>query len=463
MELLNLIKNLYDVPVEDGMTSKIMEWEDIYCGQPHWMRDTTLGLGKTICQTLSSQVLTEANIKADGESDKAQFIEAQFEKHLLPRLKHNLEKAMATGGMVLRPYITEDGINIDFCRQGQFVPLAFDDDGNITDIAFGEQIIVGKYTYTRIERQTYDGKDVVITNKAYVSKGNGLGKNIALTDVDAWATIDPNVTLEDTEGTMFGYYRVPLANNVEIESPLGISIFSPALNLMKSADYQFERLDWEYEGGQIAIDISEDAIIGEMDDTKERLYRQVDMNSDDTYKAFTPSLRDANFGQGLEKYLMRIEDTIGLSRGSLAEVGSEARTATEMRILKQRSYNTIVENQDALGKALESLHNAMKYLSEKYFKVKGNSNLTLDWNDSVLEDYQTELDRHIQLMDAGIESKLEVRMWAKGEDEETAQANLDKIDSPTDIYDDLDYRGEDINNTIDNNGIVDEATDNQVE
>ena len=81
----------------------------------------------------------------------------------------------------------------------------------------------------------------------------------------------------------------------------------------------------------------------------------------------------------------------------------------------------------------------------------------------MLEDYQTELDRHIQLMDAGIESKLEVRMWAKGEDEETAQANLDKIDSPTDIYDDLDYRGEDINNTIDNNGIVDEATDNQVE
>ena len=86
----------------------------------------------------------------------------------------------------------------------------------------------------------------------------------------------------------------------------------------------------------------------------------------------------------------------------------------------------------------------MKYLAEKYFDVKGNSNLTLDWNDSVLEDYQTELDRHLELMNAGIESKLEVRMWAKGEDEETAQANLDKIDSLTDIYDDLDFKGEPI-------------------
>lgn len=433
-----------NLPVDDVMTSNIDLWESIYTDDAPWVDNdkvVSIGIAKTICQTLASQVLSEVEIKIEGNgeelSPRAQYLEEQIEKHLLPNLKQKIEKAMATGGMVFRPYINGNDVNIDFCRQGEFVPLGFDDDGKMIDVAFEEHIIDGKITYTRIERQSFDGETDLISNTAYQSKSSTLGNKIKLEDVDEWKDIDDDV-LFNYDNTMYGYYKVPIANNVDMDSPLGISVFAPAINLIKKADHQFSRLDWEYEGGQMAIDITEDAIIdGQMDDTTDRLYRQVD--SQDTYKVFNPSLRDTNFQSGLQEYKKNIEDTVGLSRGSISDPTSDVRTATEMRILKQRSYNTLKDNQTALEKALIDLIDAMAFLSQTYQGVDGEYNITINWNDSVLEDYQTELNRHLQLMDAGIESRVEVRMWAMGETKEVAIEKLNQIDDGIeDIYSDLD-------------------------
>jgi len=448
--LINLIKKEYDTPVSDNMISNIEEWEDMYCDNPHWECESILGTPQTICQTLSSQILTEAKIEVTGESEKAIFVREQIEKHLLPRLKEQLEKGMAVGGIVFRPYISNGGINIDFCRQGQFLILAFDDDGNVTDIAFGEQIQNGKVTYTRVERQTLDGDNVIIENKAYKGKGRNLGKEIPLSTVDKWADIDPKVVQEGIEGTCFGYYRTPLANNIDIDSPVGISIFSPAKALIKKVDEQFDRLDWEYEGGQLAVDVSEDAILPQseltdqikVEQTKKRLYHKMDFQDIDTWKAYNPSLRDSNYNDGLDNYLMRIEDKIGMERGALSKVDSVARTATEIITLKERRYHTLVDNQEALENALQDMFKAVSYLAEKYYDVEGGCKLVINWNDSILEDYQTELDRHQQRIDMGIEDKIEARMWAFGEDRKDAEKALENMDALTDIYNDLENMGE---------------------
>lgn len=55
-------------------------------------------------------------------------------------------------------------------------------------------------------------------------------------------------------------------------------------------------------------------------------------------QVFSPALRDVSILNGLNDLLMRIEDTCGLARGTFSNPQSEARTATEIKILKQRSY-----------------------------------------------------------------------------------------------------------------------------
>lgn len=450
--------------ISDEMQTVIDLWNDIYKDESPWLNDNeglySLGLGKTISQTLATQVLSEMEsyILAPGQTSvdeddntitRASFLNQQYEKHLLPKLLEKTEVAMAFGGMIIKPYVSNEQIYIDFCRQGTFIPIAFDDDGNITDVAFPDRFTADGYVYTKIERQSFNAelKQVIVTNKAYRTKLRDnmnsddveeLGTEIPLDRVGRWASLEPEVIIENVEKPLYGFYKVPLANNVDLDSPLGISIFGPAVNMIKKADEQFSRLDWEYDGGQLAIDVDVTAVnVTEgyygtaftMDKLKNRLYRTLDLGSEDTYNAFAPSLRDANYMQGLDKYLMRIEDIVGLARGSISEVGAEARTATEIRVLKQRTYITITSHQTALENALNDVIYAMDVLATLYnLAPQGDYNVNTEWKDSVLTDTQEELNQRLQLLDAGVEGKVELRMWYKGEDEETATEAIKQIE-----------------------------------
>ena len=101
-----------------------------------------------------------------------------------------------------------------------------------------------------------------------------------------------------------------------------------------------------------------------------------------------------------------------------------------MKILKQRAYITIQRNQEALEQALDDAVYAMDVLTTLYeLAPDGIYTTTTDWNDSILTDADTELSQKLQLLDANILGKAEVRAWYTGEDEETAAQKIEDIDS----------------------------------
>lgn len=445
--------------ISEDMQDAITTWLDVYKDNSSWLDDNngiySLGLGKTICQTLQSQVMSEmeSRVIIPGsstdeieENTRAGYLNTQYQDHVLKHLDNKVEQAMAVGGMIFKPYVSGDKIYIDFCRQGTFIPIAFDDDGEITDIAFSDSFTSDGFEYTKIERQLFSAEEqrVYVTNKVYKAKLNPdndideLGTEIPIDTVPRWRTIEPEVVIEDVDRPLFGTYRVPLANNIDLDCPLGLSVFSPALKMIKKADEQFSRLDWEYEGGQMAIDVDDSAInvtqgyYGtnmQLDQTRNRLYRTLDLGKDETYEAFAPTLRDISYIDGLDKYLRRIEDLVGLARGSLSEVAGDARTATEIRVLKQRTYITIASNQKALDTALNELIHAMDILTNLYdLAPAGEFELVTDWKDSVLTDTNEELTNKLLLVDKGIMSREEVREWYLDEDEDTAKNKIAEID-----------------------------------
>jgi flagellar hook-length control protein FliK len=92
------------------------------------------------------------------------------------------------------------------------------------------------------------------------------------------------------------------------------------------------------------------------------LYRRtLDLGADNAYNVFNPDLRDASILNGLNTILMHIEDVTELSRGTLSEVTyAEARTATEIKILKQRSFSANQDIQKELQDTLEEAIEAPK-------------------------------------------------------------------------------------------------------
>lgn len=417
-----------------------------------------------------------------GDTARAEFLNNQYEK-LKKQLRRQLEYGIAQGGLIIKPYlvINENAENanadtfgereaiptayfeFDFIHADCFYPLAFNASGEITEAAFIQTKAERDVVYRRLEYHKWVGNTVEIVNKAFRSTAYNqdsgslnsleLGKEVSLKDVPEWKDLQERTTVKNVTRPLFAYFKMPEANTVDTTSPLGVSGFSRCVKLIKDADMQYSRLLWEYEAGEMAIDIDRDALVPTQNNNGEefssrphlqqRLIRKVDLGSQgDTYFPYAPALRDTAYIQGLNTILMRIEDTEGISRGTLSDAAAEARTATELKILKQRSYQTNKDIQDALEDTLRNVAYIMDVYCTLYNVVgdikmspqgvpadnnKGQWDISFEWDDSILTDVDEELNKRITLQQNGLASKLENRMWYFGETERQAQEALLKI------------------------------------
>ena len=163
---------------------------------------------------------------------------------------------------------------------------------------------------------------------------------------------------------------------------------------------------------------------------QQRLFRQMDVDQGDLFEPYAPGLRDTSYMQGLNTVLMRIEDVTGLSRGTISDASQEARTATEIKLLKQRSFQSNQDIQMAIQYMIEDVIYIMNaYCSLYQITPYGEYDTSFEWDDSILVDREAELNKQFALMDRGITSKLEVRMWYYGETERQAKEKLAEVDS----------------------------------
>ena len=432
-----------------------------------------------------------------GDTARAEFLEKQYKK-LKRQLRRQLEYGIAKGGLIIKPYVvfnqTDDAdtitpsentaennnqqvtasIEFDFIHADCFYPLAFDASGKITEAAFIQTKVERDTIYRRLEYHKWTGNKVEIINRAFKTESGSvdgtmnnldLGEEVSLNTVPEWKDLQPKTTIKNVSRPLFAYFRMPEANTIDTTSPLGVSGFSRAVKLIKDADMQYSRLLWEYEAGEMAIDIDRDALRTDIDTEgnaytarpylQQRLMRKVDLGTvGETYNPFTPTLRDNAYIQGLNTILMRIEDIEGISRGTLSDAATEARTATELKILKQRSYQTNKDIQDALEDALNDVIYIMDVYTTLYNVVgditfaadgtpvdtnKGQWDVSFEWDDSILTDVDEELNKRLTMMQQGLVSKLETRMWYFGETERQAQEALLKIqdESRQDMEDNL--------------------------
>ena len=364
------------------------------------------------------------------------------------------KQSSSSGRMSYNSKLNPAEIEFDFIQADRFFPLAFDANGKVIEAAFVQtkEDKANECVYLRLEYHKLEGRKVIVQNLAFksddmslanssnVKSATNLGTPIPLTAVSEWATLEPITTIEDVDRLLFAYFRMPEANTIDPYSPLGVSGYSRVVSLIRDADMQYSRLLWEFEGGELAIDVDRDALKFVTDPSGEghsqlttlqsRLFRKVDLNAEDTYNVFAPQLRDVSITHGLNTILTRIEDAVGFSRGTLSEVNSvEAKTATELKILKQRSYATNADIQTALQAALEDVVYVMDVYCELYdVTPSGEYEVSFEWDDSIIVDSESELSKRITLMQNGLASKLENRMWYFGETENQARAALQQID-----------------------------------
>lgn len=421
-----------EVAVSAEMQEAIILWQKLFCNQPPWLDQNTetLGLPAAVASEIARLVTVEFHSEISG-SRRAELLQESYEL-VLSKLREQTEFAAALGGLAFKPYVDGNRIAIDFVHADRFIPTAYNSRGEITGAVFVERVKKGRAWYTRLESHQLTDTGYTVQNKAFLSYNEGeLGVPAALGSVDEWADLEESLVMgyqngDTLEKPLFVYFKMPFANQIDTDTPLGVSVYGRAVELMKQADKQYSRILWEYTGSELAIDADVMALNGtKLPKGKERLFRRIGVqkyNGDELYNVFSPAIRDTSLFNGLNQLLRRIEFNCNLSYGTLSDPQNEAKTAEEIKMSRQRSYSAIAEIQKSLEVALRHLIWVLDYYTSLYqLAPDGTYEVTFNWGDGVLTDTGVEYAQRKALVDANILKPEKLLAWYFGISEEEAR------------------------------------------
>ncbi|MDE5583698.1 MAG: phage portal protein [Ruminococcus sp.] len=406
-------------------------WHDIYTNNALWLKNdvVSLRLPTAITSELSRLVFAESEITTDEKSPYKAIAD-----DFTSRLDDEFETALAFGGMMFKPYLSHGKIFIDLIRADCFVPVAFVGK-TMTSAIFISRKTVGNAYFTLIEFHEFNAENQTHTIKNKVCKSLNseiIGWECPFSEVPEWSGLVENITFTNVEKPLFSYFRVPCANDIDLDSPLGVSVYARAVDLIRQADEQWARIEWEYESKETALDVSMDMIKeNALPKRKNRIYRQYNVDNLDGnfYNIFSPEIRDSAQFNYFNRILQRIEFNCGLAYGTLSDPQTVEKTAEEIKTSKQRSYTQV----SAIQRNLETAVNDLFYAVSVYAKIGGisseNAEIICTWGDSILEDSDKEFQRRLQMVTAGLLTKEKFISWYFGCDESRASEYIPQADA----------------------------------
>jgi A118 family predicted phage portal protein len=408
--------------ISGDMSTAIELWAAMYEDRAPWLSGKQGIISAGIPAAISAELARLATCEMQTSADDPEIHDIY--QQVIDNIRIAVEYGCALGGVLFKPYETERGdIVTQTIRADRFFPLAFDNSGNMSEVVLVEQLYAGKTIFTRLEY--YSLPDKTVYNLAYSKNrsAQGLGAQISLDSVPQWAGLQEQSSIGDK--LPFGYFKIPLANTIDMDSPLGVSVFGRAAGLIKEADKQYSNICWEYEAKQTAVHIAQNLL--KRNDSgsfvypggKERLYRALEYNVGAMDKplldTFSPDIRADDLYKGYQNQLKMIEFACGLAYGTISDPQAVDRTATEVRSSKQRLYVTVTDIQTALERALRDTAEAISA-----WKGKPAPEVNFEWGDSIMVDSETLARQSLLELQAGIIDNVEYYKRVYGLDQAAA-------------------------------------------
>jgi A118 family predicted phage portal protein len=439
-----------------------------------------MNVAKAITAEMASLVWGEectVNVSIDGRESTDEnpdpldcFVQKVLgENNLHEKMQESIEQGLALGGSAFKAYADvrrdENGneipetrkINIGYAMADQFIPIAWDN-AKVTEGIFISRIAKGGFYYTRLEWHKWNGMTYTISNELYRSEiikgeeGNQdiLGVRWPLADIYPYLEEETVIPVSES---LFTYWRTPIANNLDDNSPLGISVYGNALETLHALDICYDSFVREFRLGKKRIIVPARAVRVIVDPTTGEQHRYFDAN-DEAYEALaTDNPEDLNIKDNSVE--LRVDEHIaalnaflsilclqtGFSAGTFTfDQHSGLKTATEVVSENSKTYKTIKTIQNQLAPAIEHLVRNiidvailydMDFEGQKIEALARNGyHVSITFDDGVTQDRQTNINEGVMLVGAGLLSKytfLTDRKYGQGLTPEEAKAELKRI------------------------------------
>jgi A118 family predicted phage portal protein len=439
-----IIKEAGYQTVSSAFYEKIGEWErwykgkvgsfhnyDVFLakGQKTVMEMASLGMAKKICEDWADLLYNEKTyIVLDDKKGQEIFDEVLKGNNFEVLGNELVEKAFmsGTGGFVLR----KDGFGktkIDYVCGGMIFPLEWEN-GQALSCAFGSVVMRGnnKYFYLQAHERSLaskNGTKYVVSNRFYpIDKSTG---DISTTAVE-FEEVESEVAYE-TDKPLFALIKPNIANNVEENNPLGISVYANAIDQIKACDIAFDGASVAMKVGRPRIAISAEAVKVDEEgkmipivDTRDVALYSVPARFGDTktlVEDITTSYRANDYLATLEKNLLLLSQKVGFGERAYRFENGNVATATQVIAENSKMFRTMKKHQKVLTQCFRDLVKGILFLNGYDKEV----NVTINYDDSIIEDTGARKGQMLAEVQAGIANKWEYRMEFYGEDEEQAK------------------------------------------
>ena len=381
----------------DQMRSWIDECVNIYQGNPCWLDEDdhidTIGFAKALASETARLATLGIGIKLDG-SARADWLQEQIDKVYF-QFRHWVEYGCAHGTVILKP----NGDSIDLYTTDMFEITHVTND-TIDGVIFHNWKKSGKKWYTRLEYHRFDGDLYLITNKCYFGDYPDDTKEQVDISVTPWSELREETAIANMKQTLFGVFRTPQANNIDMDSPYGLPIFSEAVQELRDLDIAYSRNSKEIKDSKRTVLLDSDRLlqggIGNLTrDTLPDYIKLVDGDTStesDVYHEINPTLNTDTRLTGINALLSQIGYKVGFSNGYFVfNESTGIQTATQVEADQQRTIQFIKDVRDKLESCLDGLIYALDVFASLYkLAPNGKYEIVFDFGDIT---YNREEDR----------------------------------------------------------------------
>ncbi len=388
-----------------------------------------LGMAKKVCEDWANLLLNEkVAIKAGNYGKRLQ--EVLDNNNFLVRANQLIEMAFALGTGAIVEYLDGEEVMIDYIRADMIYPLSWDN-GDITECAFGSvRVIDGKEVlYLQIHRlgkadNEEDSEHYYIENK-YIDRKESK-------ELDPPEGVIPLVPT-GYDKPLFQIITPNICNNIDLDSPLGVSVFANAIDQLKGCDLVYDSYMNEFVLGRkrilvpisfAKIQMEKDGVAAPAFDASDTVYYQMPGDRDSNLKLteVDMSIRANEHELAVQRSLDVLALKTGLGTGRYQFDSSGVKTATEVISDKSDLYQNRQKNAIIVNAALINMVEAIAFLdTEREVEV------SIDFDDSIIEDTNTTIDKNIKLVQGGLRSKLTAIMEINKCDEAEAEKELARI------------------------------------
>lgn len=270
-------------------------------------------------------------------------------------------------------------------------------------------------------------------NELYESTDvNQLGKEISFEEMFP----DVELLVEyETDTPHFQIIKPPIANNLDIQTPLGLSIFANSIDKLKAIDNKYDGFDMEYVDCRRKILVDKTALKGSPQvnedgsittqlyfDKNDRTFVAVNGMKDQPVKEIAFDIRKDDYVDGINAELNWFSAGLGFGE-SFYRFDDNKGTATATQILSEDddAFRTKQNYETMIKDVIIDLVKSICFLEN--IKITEDE-IQIEFDYSRFENQEATQQRLEREVSNGITSKIEYRMKVYGETEEVARQKI---------------------------------------